>query len=456
MADNVSIIFAGYSQAEGGDSGSIWPHQQNIAGMDISCGDTGIASYTCTAELAGSSGTSIAPIGHFCHEFSHFLGLQDLYDTNGEEEGTAPGTYGTLSIMDRGNFLNGGNTPPLFNAVERELLGICTVEDLLPGRSYTLEPATRNGKVYRIGTSNEGEYFLLECRRNVGWDSHIGGSGLVVYHVDKSTRVYGGIASADRWKFNNINCFAEHECVRVISASGVSDKAGGVFFPGQAGVRELGPSGGKMPLRCWAGHPVGIGIEAISYSGGKVSLRTVEERSFSPSLPRVAGCTAIPYQNDIRVGWLPQAPDMENVEGLEWLVEWREKDSGADYSSMVTPVRGCLIQGVVPGCTYEIQVRAFKDNVYGEGSRLIARSIPVTSAFPYIYVDAKGYQEGEEMDLRIVNLVEKHVGVEWFVDGMPVDGTSFLPESAGEVEIMALIFYSDGSNERIYKRIQVK
>lgn len=456
MADNVSIVFAGYSQAEGGSIDSIWPHQMDIKENGLNFGGTAIASFVCNAELSGNSGATIAPIGHFCHELSHFLGLPDLYDTNGEEEGESPATYGTLSIMDRGNFLNGGKTPPMFNAAEREILGLCEMEDLLPDKSYTLMPASHSDKVYRIKTSNEGEYFLLECRSASGWDAHIGGSGLVVYHIDKSAKVHGGLSGAERWIFNNINSYAGHECLRVLSAVGATDKVGEVFFPGEAGVEELLPSGGKMPLTDWAGHPVGVGIVDISYSGGKVSFKTVKELSFNPELPVAVECVAHPYQKDIRIGWLLPESDIEDLQGMQWLVKWREKGSGGDFSSIAVDGDLYCITGVKPGCEYEIVICALKDGEFGMGHRLYTKTLPLTSPFPYIYVHKDGYEVGMTMDLRLVNLVEKHVSVTWFVNGMPVEGESMLLDAAGEMEIMAVIVYSDGSQERIYKRIQVR
>lgn len=454
MADNVSIVFAGYSQAEGGSPDSIWPHQQDATGYNLSFNGTGIASYTCTAELEGSSGTRIARIGHFCHEFSHFLGLPDLYDVNGDVEGLAPGTYGTLSIMDKGNFLNGGNTPPLYNAVEREMLGLCTIEDLIPNRSYTIYPFGVSDKIYRIKSSNEGEYFLLECRRESGWDTHIGGSGLVVYHIDKSARVYGGIPSVERWRFNNINSFAAHECLRVVPALADAAEAPEVFFPGKTGVKELLPGSG-MPLVDWAGHPVGIGLVDITYANGRVTFRTVEELSFSPALPRAVECRAYPYQYDIKVGWHLPPPEEDTAVQQQWLVKWREK-GGGEFSSAATDSAAFRIEGTLPGTTYEIEVCALDGNTCGAASRMTAKTLPVTSMFPYIYVAQEGYEAGDIMDLRLINMIGKPLSVEWYANGSKIEGDSILLEEKGEKEIMALIKYSDGSDERIYKKIQVR
>ena len=451
--DNVAIVFAGYSEAEGGGDDAIWPHQKFPGGRELSGDVPEIFSYTCTAELSGAKDTIISAIGMFCHEFAHYLGLPDLYDANGEEEGAAAALYGPLSIMDKGNFLNMGRTPPYFNAVERELLGLCEVEDLLPDRNYTAVPVQDADVIYRIRTSNEGEYFLLECRDAKGWDAHIGGSGMVVYHVDKSSKVYGGIPCSDRWLFNNLNCYSQHECVRVISASGSGASVPDLFFPGGANVRQFVSWQGEMPLKDWGGHSVGIGIVDISFVGGTVSFRTVPDYAFDKDLPPVNGCRAYEYQKDIKVEWISPSDDGEKC---EWLVKWRLAGNTGKFMSACTDTASFWLKGINPGMEYEIHVSALDGNRYGYPAELKAKSIPVTSIYPYIHVKAGGYSRGDVMDLRVINLVEEHVSVSWQVNGIPVNGDSFRFENEGKVTIMAIIKYKDGSEEKIYKNIDIR
>lgn len=453
--DNVAIIFAGYSESEGGSEDSIWPHQANMELYEITLNGVKLASYTCSGELKGCEGNVISTPGAFCHEFSHALGLPDLYDANGAEEGLASALYGSLSIMDKGNWLDGGNTPPYYSAPEREILGILEVEDLLPDKSYSLEPVHKGGKAYRIKTSNQGEYFLLECRSAIGWDTFIGGEGLVVYHIDRSNKVYGGIPSALRWEYNNLNCYAEHECVRVISAGGAGSSVKDLFFPGASGVKELLSDRGNVLLTDWGGHPVGIGIKDIRYEGGKVTFKTVEDYAFDPSLPPTMGCRAIPFQEQVRVEWLPLNQDFAGSEEYSWIIKWKLKGDETRWQSAVTDSLRYYVPNILPGNAYHIQVSALKGNLYGEAARLDVKSIPVTSLFPYIYVLEEGYSVGDVIDLRIHNLVEKHLGVEWYVNGNKVSGTSLLLNDEGEMQIVAIIRYPDGSDEKIYKNIKV-
>ena len=84
------------------------------------------------------------------------------------------------------------------------------------------------------------------------------------------------------------------------------------------------------------------------------------------------------------------------------------------------------------------------------------RTYPVTSSFPYIFVDKDGYRKGEPSQLRIFNLVEKHKGIEWYADGELLDGNTFVPQQEGDMIMEAVIYYYDGSEEKIYKKISVE
>ena len=46
-----------------------------------------------------------------------------------------------------------------------------------------LFPSLECNKVFRIDTGTDGDYFLLENRRQAGFDSALPGSGLIIYHI---------------------------------------------------------------------------------------------------------------------------------------------------------------------------------------------------------------------------------------------------------------------------------
>ena len=334
VVDNISIIFAGYGEEQGGPPHSIWSHQWNIIQKGISFNGVKLGSYSCSPELRGADGNIISSIGTFCHELSHSFGLQDMYDTNGSEEGESVGLYEKLSIMDRGNYLNNGNTPPYYNIIEREILGIVELDTLKSGLNYKLEPINKSSKGLKLYTSTEGEYFLLECRTNDGWDRYLTGEGLLVYHIDKSQNINGGISGVNRWKFNNVNAFMEHPCARVIEASkGDANNIAPIFYPGSNRINTLTYQGGHMQLREWNNRPVGVKLENITFKNSTVTFTGGESLSFDETLPNANIIEINPFKNDARVVWEGVGCSHNNC---EWYVEWQDLTTNTTYHKFVT------------------------------------------------------------------------------------------------------------------------
>jgi hypothetical protein len=124
--------------------------------------------------------------------------------------------------MDAGNHNDEGKTPPNYSAVERWFFEMSEGKPLTEG-THTLRPVHENGDYYFMETDDDSEIFLFECRKAEGWDAHIGGSGLLVYHLDWSMRPAGESTSAgkvvkawDRWDMNEANARPDHQCIDLI------------------------------------------------------------------------------------------------------------------------------------------------------------------------------------------------------------------------------------------------
>ncbi|HLP05925.1 MAG TPA: M6 family metalloprotease domain-containing protein, partial [Paludibacter sp.] len=224
--DNVFVYYAGYNEAEGADSTTIWPHRwqvlarsEDLAGYNYpgtvaskTFDGKILLDYSCTSELKGNSGSNMCGIGTFCHEFGHVLGLPDFYDTSG----TQSYTLETWDIMDTGPYLNGGSTPPAYSAYERFYLGYLTPEQISTASNITLDPlylgtsavSSTAGQSYLFAASSHNmsatspspaEFFMVEYRKHTGWDRFLGQSinnintytgipsdGLCIWHVDYS------------------------------------------------------------------------------------------------------------------------------------------------------------------------------------------------------------------------------------------------------------------------------
>ena len=449
--ENIAIIYAGYSESEGAGPDAIWAHQKSLQDENITVSGIKILSYTCTPELKGNTGTEISPIGTFCHEIAHSLGLPDMYDTNGDSEGLSTSLYGTLSIMDRGNASDNGNTPPYFTSIGREILGIGEIEDLVPGKEYALAPVNLSGKIYRIKCASEGEYFLLECRHPQGWDKSIGGGGLVVYHIDKSEAVHGGISCSERWAYNNINCLAEHPCAVALTVPAGQDGASSPFFPGSGNVVALNSEG---ILADWKGEGTGIALTGISYSDGTVKFRTVEDFFPCSTLPKAMECKVCAYQTDARIQWTA-IPAAEEGANLGWRVRWQEKEAQEVFNTIVDTSM-LYLGNLQPGKQYNVEIRSMAGMKLGDPVQVKVKTPQTSSDFPYIYIGNEEYRSGDYMDLRIMNRPEDCIGVRWVFGGASVNSDFLKLESQGEYLLEAILNYSDGSEEHIYKKIFVE
>ena len=257
--DMVLFYFPGHNQAEGAPENTIWPHQST--GNFGTLGGKIFNRYFCTSELRGNSGEDMCAIGTTCHEFAHSLGLPDFYDTDYDTNGYNENPTTVYDVMCYGNYNDQGRRPPYLSAVERNMLGWMPEPTTLTDGEHILAPI-RNDVAYRSDAVMEGEYFILEVRDNYKWDSSIGDYGLLVYHIDKTSRIVTGTTTAGQlWaSTNKINAFGGHPCFRLITTG--SSHA----FPGIDLVTSL-------PLIDWDGNANGVILSGISFDGSKVAFR---------------------------------------------------------------------------------------------------------------------------------------------------------------------------------------
>lgn len=196
-AEQVFVLYAGRGEHDGGASATIWPHMWTLSSSDYGHKYTTkdnitIDTYACSSEL--QSGNTIDGIGTFCHEFSHCLGFPDLYDTSYSNN------FGMYSwdLMDYGSYNNDGFTPCNYTAYEKWVAGWIEPKELSASTTVEgLKAMSDGGKAYIIyNDAHKDEFYMLENRQQTGWDSALGGSGLLVQHVDYDESV---------WNDNTVN-----------------------------------------------------------------------------------------------------------------------------------------------------------------------------------------------------------------------------------------------------------
>lgn len=235
--EQIYIIYAGYGEAYGASSNTIWPHKSSLSRYAIELDGVKIDTYACSCELSGRYGDKIDGIGTACHEFSHCLGLPDLYDTS---KGGGVG-MGYWDVMCSGSYSGAtgcGEAPCGYSAYERWFLGWLDFKELTDICRIKDVPCVGDEPVaYAIyNDNNRDEFLLLENRQNKNWFSFVHESndchGLLVTHIDYSE---------EAWEGNTVNADEKRQRVTYIPAD--NDLTGtnleGTLFPGSQGVSEL-------------------------------------------------------------------------------------------------------------------------------------------------------------------------------------------------------------------------
>ena len=181
--DGLHIIFAGHGEEAGASSDHIWSHKWNIFSSP-EYNNTIVNVYSCSPECSGNSGSSLTAIGVICHELGHVFGAPDYYDTDYADHGEFPG-LGQWDIMSSGSWNRGGHYPAQHNAYTKAYIYRWTTVDTLDSPCVVTAHSTAESSsdFYRINTSTEGDFFLVENRQSIKWDRYIPGHGLIVYHV---------------------------------------------------------------------------------------------------------------------------------------------------------------------------------------------------------------------------------------------------------------------------------
>ena len=289
--DAVFMYYAGYNEAEGGPSETIWPHEWHVGAYDYffdthyseeMFGNVCFGTYSCSSELKGGSGRRMCGIGTAVHEFGHALGLPDFYDTNYNKYGDGQcGALFNFSPMCGGSYNNDSRTPASFTIEERMLMGWADgIEPLPSSGDITIPALATHNFAYKEETANPGEYFVFECRNGEGWDKYVA-QGMVVYHVDKSDNPvfifdgpgtgYQTTAGEVWWNGWDINTNVEHPCYYAVPAVDQDNRAFGgdyeyVPFPGSGNVTTYQWQGWDSDNR-QSGMFLGI-----TYQGGQVTM----------------------------------------------------------------------------------------------------------------------------------------------------------------------------------------
>lgn len=457
----VYIIYAGGSPADGSeDDDHIWPHSWDLesAGIRLFLDGKQITSYSMSPELQSKDNSSekkLTGIGCFCHEFSHILGLPDFYDSDYEDSGgEANALWFSTSIMDGGSYNNNGNTPPGYNSIELEMLGLMEPEPIEAG-AYTLEPLTKKRRAIRADSSNEGEYYLFECRALSGWDKYIGlGSGMLIYHVDKSLNPAGysttyefDMTAWDRWDYREVNCNPNHECADLVEASPAATSTSQIFFP--YSTHKSFSAITKPAFVYWSGEESVYSLNNIAKVDGNVT--------FTVSGP-ISLDLQDAYQDAVILNW---HTDVEACKGLVSKIKWTD-DEGIEHITDVAAYDNgkyaYTIEGLKPGRRYTASIYYLIDGEEAFPVR-VEFNTPAINGLPFIFIKgaprrvAASTDNSNKLPLRVHNAVNPK-SIAWYFNGKEIhtseDGYYHITTSG---TLKACISYGNGTEEIIIKEI---
>ncbi|MHB0995693.1 MAG: M6 family metalloprotease domain-containing protein [Elusimicrobiales bacterium] len=284
--DGLTIIHSGRAEElSGNDPNYIWSHQWELDSAVVKDG-VSMQMYHTEAEQRGWDDTpgsyGIARIGTICHESGHFLGLPDLYDTDGGSSG-----LGEFCLMSGGSWTGPGyegESPAHMSAWPKKYLGWATPTQLTTVGNKTLaRSAVDPAAMYLLKDSAfpSGEYFLLENRTAYGFDSYTPGTyrGLLIWHVDENT--------AD-------NTNPAHYLVDLEEASGTQHLTAGEGVYGddndyyRLGNNTFGDSTTPNSRTYNANLPLKLIVNSVSAQGSSMNFYLASTDGTPPSAPAVA------------------------------------------------------------------------------------------------------------------------------------------------------------------------
>lgn len=296
IVEGIAIIHQGAGQEVTGNEDDIWSHSWLLSSAGYSStrrrfNGVLVDRYTAQAETRNAPG-SINTIGVIAHEFGHNLGLPDYYDTNSDDDVEYSGT-GRWDLMASGSY-NGfpsGVLPSHHNPLSKHELGWITIEELTSAGEKQIRPVQEAYTAYMIPSPVEHEYFLLENRRNRGFDISLPGEGMIVYHVDEQ-RI------SESREANTINA-TEHQGFYVVAATG-DVNASSAPFPGSMEITMLSDDSDPAMVT-WTGEAFNRSISGIRESGDMIIFDYMALQNGSPLWVKVevAGSDAL------NISWEP-------------------------------------------------------------------------------------------------------------------------------------------------------
>ncbi|MBD5234542.1 MAG: M6 family metalloprotease domain-containing protein [Bacteroidales bacterium] len=338
--DNVFVFYAGEAESSTGVADQVWPHTfflRYASSVPVILDGVQLDRYACSNEWNGARGSRPARpdgVGTFVHEFSHVMGLPDLYSITYNSAFT-PGPWSTL---DYGPYNNDGCTPPNYSIFERYALGWMQPREITEAANVRLETIVQNSGAM-IPTIKDTEFFLFENRQQEGWDTYLPGHGMLVWHIDYDPGV---------WTTNTVNTTVGHQYVDLEEADGMGSEETRAddAFPG--GLERTSFTDTTIPsMLPWTGRSIGLPVTDITESADGIITFKVAGGRPDVEIPQPSAATEV-YPGGFTAHWSAvDVPDCSyalsvytrtsaGARGIVYVPEYKHLNVGTATSYAVT------------------------------------------------------------------------------------------------------------------------
>jgi M6 family metalloprotease-like protein len=182
--DYFAFVHSGNGQESSKISDDVWSVTY-MSGVYVQTNSRTLSAFNVVAEREARG---MVPLGVYCAEFGHLLGLPDMFNT-----ATGSSEMGPWELEEMGTW-NGqppGSSPAEMSSWDRLKIGWLpqTDEEVLTQSTSTISPLNplevpEGLRVAKIVTSSS--FYLLEVRRPIGFDRALPSFGVIAYEVTNS------------------------------------------------------------------------------------------------------------------------------------------------------------------------------------------------------------------------------------------------------------------------------
>ena len=278
VIDRLLVLHSGNAQESGGPSNSIWSHFSNLMNP-VSVGQWEIQHYTISSMESG--------LGTLVHEMLHQMGAYDLYDVHSDLPSSTWNGLGDWDIMASGNWNGNSMSPAMPGAATLITIGGLGIVEIETSSTqdihlYPMSSEGNNTRVAYIQTAPD-EAVLVTYRADLGFDSELPGSGIIVEYLDKNN------GNVDE---NTVNKDPKNPWVKILEADGDqalvrnrdSGSPGDAFQTGDS----FGNEGFKIRDNRGRLVPWQIEVQSIESDEAKLRFSTIEnytDRILTPRSP---------------------------------------------------------------------------------------------------------------------------------------------------------------------------